>query len=100
MFVFEDILKTDSKGMRKILKNIETRELIFALKTASGEMKEKVFASLSQRAAEMLREDMEVVGAVRLSEVEAAQRNIVRIARELESEGKIIIGASKEDIFV
>lgn len=100
MFVFEDILKTDSKGMREILKNIETRELIFALKTASGEMKEKVFASLSQRAAEMLREDMEVVGAVRLSQVEAAQRNIVRIARELESEGKIIIGASKEDIFV
>ncbi len=100
MFVFEDIMKVDDRGMREILKSVESQQLLLALKTASDEMKDKIFANLSERAAEMLREDMEVMGPARLSEVEAAQQNIVNIARQLEVEGKIVIGKGKEDVFV
>jgi flagellar motor switch protein FliG len=100
MFVFEDIVKIDDRGIREILKSVESQQLLLALKTASEEMKDKIFANLSERAEEMLREDMEVMGPVRLAEVEAAQQHIVKIARQLELEGKIVIAKGKEDIFV
>ncbi len=100
MFVFEDILKIDDRGIREILKNVESQQLLLALKTGSDEMKDKIFSNLSERAAEMLREDMEVMGPVRLTEVEVAQQNIVKAARQLETEGKIVIGKGKEDVFV
>lgn len=100
MFVFEDILKIDDRGIREILKNVESQQLLLALKTGSDEMKDKIFANLSERAAEMLREDMEVMGPVRLTEVEEAQQGIVKAARQLETEGKIVIGKGKEDVFV
>ncbi|MBW2647934.1 MAG: hypothetical protein JRE23_17525 [Deltaproteobacteria bacterium] len=100
MFVFEDILKIDDRGIREILKNVESQQLLLALKTGSDEMKDKIFSNLSERAAEMLREDMEVMGPVRLTEVEEAQQGIVKAARQLETEGKIVIGKGKEDVFV
>lgn len=100
MFVFEDILKVDDRGIREILKNVESQQLLLALKTASEEMKEKIFANLSERAAEMLREDMEVMGPARLSDVEEAQQHIVKVTQQLEAEGKILIGKGKEDVFV
>lgn len=100
MFIFEDLLKVDDRGMREILKQVESQQLSIALKTASEEMREKIFGNLSSRAGEMLREDMEVMGPVKLSEVEAAQQNLIRVARELEAEGKVILVKGKEDVLV
>lgn len=100
MFIFEDLLKVDDRGMREILKQVETSQLAVALKTASEELREKIFSNLSSRAGEMLREDMEVMGPVKLSEVELAQQNMIRVARELEAEGKIVLAKGKEDVLV
>lgn len=100
MFIFEDLLKVDDRGMREILKQVETSQLAVALKTASEELREKIFSNLSSRAGEMLQEDIEVMGPVKLSEVEAAQQNMIRVARELEAEGKIVLAKGKEDVLV
>lgn len=101
MFVFEDLLEVDDRSFREILKNIDNQLLIKALKTASEEMKQKIFGNLSERAADMLKEDMEVMGPVRLREVEEAQHAIIRAAKTLEEDGKIIlVGKGKEDILV
>jgi flagellar motor switch protein FliG len=100
MFVFEDLFKVDDRGMREILKRVESQQLVLAMKTASQDMKQKIFDNLSSRAAEMLLEDLEVMGPVRLSEVEDAQQAIVRVAKELEAEGTIILGKGKEDVLV
>lgn len=101
MFVFEDLIEFDSKNFREILQNVDSQLLIKALKTASEELKEKVFQNLSQRAAEMLREDMEVMGPVRLRDVEQAQLEILSAAKRLEAEGRVIFpGKGKEDVLV
>ncbi len=101
MFVFEDLLQVDDKSFREILHNVDTQVLTKALKTASEELTEKILSNLSERAADMLREDMEIMGAVRLKEVEEAQQTILRTARSLEEEGKIIISRKGgEEIFV
>ncbi len=100
MFIFEDLLKVDDRGFREILKQIDKQELTVALRTASEELKEKFFSNMSERAREMLREDMEIMGPVRISDVEEAQQKILRAARQLESEGKIILGKGGDDILV
>ena len=101
MFVFEDLLEIEDKNFQQILQNVDNQLLSKALKTASEEMKEKIFRNLSERASEMLKEDMEVMGPVRLSEVEETQQGIVKIAKKLEAEGKIVFaGKGKEDVFV
>jgi len=101
MFVFEDLLQVDDRSFREILQNIDNQEVIKALKTASEEMKEKIFKNLSERAAQMLKEDMEVMGPVKLREVEEAQQSILRTAKRLEGEGKIVLaGKGKEDVLV
>lgn len=101
MFVFEDLLKLDDRGMREILKRVESQQLVLALKTSSDEMKQKIFGNLSSRAAEMLSEDLEVMGPVRLAEVEKAQQEIIAVAKELDAEGTIVLGGKgKEDILV
>jgi len=92
MFVFEDILQLDDRAVREVLKEISNEDLTLALKTASEELKEKFFSNLSERAANMIREDLEIMGPVKLSEVEAAQQNIVKVVRRLEAEGRIVIG--------
>jgi flagellar motor switch protein FliG len=80
---------------------VEGNELTYALKTASEKMKQKIFGNLSSRASEMLKEDLEAMGPVRLSEVEEAQQAIVKSAKELEAEGVIILGGKgKEDVLV
>ncbi len=99
MFVFEDILKVNDKGIQAVLKEIDNEELCLALKTASDELKEKVFTNMSARAATLIREDMEYMGPVRLSEVEGAQQRIVDVVRRLEEAGEIIItGRGDKDI--
>ncbi len=101
MFVFEDLLSIDDRGIRTILKEVSNEDLTLALKTASEDLKEKILSNVSERAAAMITEDLEVLGPVRLSDVERAQQNITRVARRLEQEGKIVIGSKGgEDIFV
>lgn len=101
MFVFEDLAKVDDRGMREILKKVENQQLALAMKTASEAMKQKILGNLSSRAAEMLQEDLEVMGPVRLTEVEEAQQAIIRAAKELEADGTIVMGGKgKEDVLV
>jgi flagellar motor switch protein FliG len=100
MFVFEDLLQIENRHFRDILQNVDNQLLIKALKTTSDEMKNKVFSNLSERASEMLKEDMEVMGPVKLSEVEEAQQEIIKIAKRLESEGRIILTKGGDDVFV
>ncbi len=101
MFVFEDILKVNEKGIQAVLKEVDNEELCLALKTASDELKEKIFTNMSARASELIKEDMEYMGPVRLSDVEMAQQRIVDVVRRLEEAGEIIIsGRGERDIIV
>ena len=100
MFVFEDLLQVENRNFRDILQNVDNQMLIKALKTSSEEMKNKIFSNLSERASEMLKEDMEVMGPVKLSEVEEAQQEIIKTAKRLESEGKIVLAKGGDDVFV
>ncbi len=101
MFIFEDLMQLDDRSIRALLKEVSNDELLLSLKTASDTLKDRIFGNLSQRAAEMLKEDMEVMGPVKLVEVERAQQSIINAARRLEEEGKIVIGGKGgEDIIV
>ncbi len=91
MFVFEDLLHVNDGGIRELLKEVRNEELTVALKTASEDLRGKIFKNLSQRAAQMLQEDMSMMGPARLSEVESAQQAILVVARRLEKEGKLIM---------
>ncbi len=97
MFVFEDLIHLDDRSIRTLLKEIGNDELILALKTASEGLGDKIFGNVSQRAAQMMKEDMEVMGPVRLRDVEQAQQNILKTARRLEEEGKIVLGGKGGD---
>ncbi|OCC14879.1 Flagellar motor switch protein FliG [Dissulfuribacter thermophilus] len=92
MFKFEDLLGVDDSAIVAILKEISTEELKLALKAASDELKAKFFNNMSERAAQLLKEDLEVMGPVRLKDVENAQQSILKVAKRLESEGKIVLG--------
>jgi flagellar motor switch protein FliG len=92
MFTFEDMALIDQRGMQQIIKEVPQQDLVMAMKTASEPIKELIFGSMSMRAADMLREDLEVLGPVKVADVEKAQQNLVKAARKLEEEGKIIIG--------
>jgi flagellar motor switch protein FliG len=99
MFVFEDILLVNDKGIQSVLKEVDNEELGLALKTASDELKQKIFKNMSERAAQLIGEDMQYMGPVRVSDVESAQQKIVDIVRRLEDAGEIIIagrGGEKE----
>lgn len=91
MFIFDDIVKIDDKGIQTLLKDIPNDKLLLALKTASNDIKDKILKNISKRAAEMLQEDLASMGPARVSDVEAAQMEIVNLARRLETEGKIVI---------
>jgi len=91
MFVFEDVILVNDKGIQSVLKEVEHDELALALKTASEELKTKIFKNMSERAATLIKEDMEFMGPVRLSDVEGAQQRIVDIVRRLEEAGEVII---------
>ena len=101
MFVFEDLLGVDDRGIMAILKEVSTDDLKLALRTGSNELKEKVFKNMSSRAVEMLQEDMEIMGPVRVKDVESAQQSILKIAKRLEQEGKIqLLQGGGEDEYV
>ena len=91
MFVFDDIVLVDDKGLQKVLRSVETQELAIALKASTEEVKQKIFRNMSERAAEILKEEMEVSGAVRMKDVTDAQQKITRIIQEMERKGELII---------
>ena len=100
MFVFDDLLHVDDNGMREIIQRADKKGLTIALKGASDEIRQRFFINMSKRAGEMLREEMEVLGAVRLRDVEKAQQEVVAIARKLEEEGLISTGAAAGEAYV
>lgn len=91
MFVFEDIIRVNDKGIQCVLKEVDNNELALALKTASDELKDKIFRNMSERASQLIREEMEFMGPVRVTDVEQAQQKIVDIVRRLEDAGEVII---------
>ncbi|MGI6036922.1 MAG: flagellar motor switch protein FliG [Limnochordia bacterium] len=97
MFVFEDIVTLDDRSIQRVLREIDSRELALALKAASDEVAERLYNNMSKRAAEMMREDIEYMGPVRLRDVEDAQQKIVGVIRQLEEAGEIIISRGGED---
>ncbi|MDA8419224.1 MAG: flagellar motor switch protein FliG, partial [Desulfobacteraceae bacterium] len=101
MFVFDDLIGVDDRGIMAILKEVSSDDLKLALKTAAPDLQAKIFKNMSQRAVEMLKEDMEMMGPTRLKDVEAAQQSILKIAKRLEQEGKVQLSSGGgEDEFV
>ena len=100
MFTFDDLMKLDNKAIQLVLREVANDALIIALKGAEPEMREKIFANMSSRAAETLREDLESKGPVRVSEVEAQQKEILKTVRRLGDEGQIMIGGGGDESFV
>jgi flagellar motor switch protein FliG len=100
MFVFEDLMHVDDAGIRELVSRADKKALTIALKGASEEMRARFLGNMSKRAGEMLREEMEVLGAVRLRDVEKAQQEVVAVARKLEEEGLIVTGAAAGEAYV
>ena len=100
MFTFDDLEKIDDKGIQAVLKEVQSESLVVALKGAGPELREKIFRNMSTRAAETLREDLESRGPVRLSEVEAEQKEMLKIVRRLVDEGQIVLMGGGDDAFV
>jgi flagellar motor switch protein FliG len=101
MFTFEDLTKIDGRTMQVLLREVNNNQLTMALKSASDDLKNKVFDNISERAADMIQDDLEAMGPVRLSEVETIQQEIVKIALRLEEDGKIVLpGRGGQDALV
>ncbi|HOP41538.1 MAG TPA: FliG C-terminal domain-containing protein, partial [Geobacteraceae bacterium] len=101
LFTFEDFVHLDDKGIQAIMREVSNDTLTLAMKAATDELKEKIFRNISSRAAEMIKEDLEVMGPVRLSDVEKAQSEIIKIVRRMEEEGQLVIaGRGGDDVLV
>ena len=100
MFVFDNLVEVDDRGIQALLREVSSDSLIIALKGADEGIKEKILKNMSKRAAEMLREDLEAKGPVKLSEVEAAQKEILSIARRMSESGEIVLGSQGGDEYV
>ncbi len=98
MFVFENLKDVDDRGIQMLLREVSSEVLIVALKGADGALQDKIFKNMSKRAAELLRDDLEVKGPVRISEVESAQKEILTIARRMADAGEIVLGGSGEQL--
>jgi len=100
MFIFDNILEVDDRGIQLLLREVQSDALIVALKGASPALRDRIFKNMSQRAAEMMREDLESKGPVRLSEVEMQQKQILQVVRRLADEGQLTLGAKGKDAYV
>jgi flagellar motor switch protein FliG len=101
MFTFEDIMRVNDRGIQNLLKNVDHQQLSVALKTAPPELRDKFFKNMSKRAVEMVQEEMEYMGPVRLKDVEAAQQAIVDLVRRLEEQGELVVeGRGGEEVVV
>jgi flagellar motor switch protein FliG len=97
-FTFEDILKIDDAGIQQIMKEINQEELVIGLKTATDELKEKLFSNMSERAGLMMKEDLESLGPKKISEVQKAQQKVIAVCKKLEEDGKIVIGGGADEM--
>ena len=97
MFTFEDLVLIDSQQMQIILKEVEQQELVLSMKTASEAVKELIFSSMSSRASDMIRDDLEVMGPAKIADVGQAQQKINQRIRKLEEDGKIVISGRGEE---
>ena len=100
MFTWENLLEIEDRGMQLILREVQSDSLVVALKGSSQELKDKIFRNMAQRAAETLKEDLEAKGMVRVSEVEAQQKEILKVVRRLADEGQIVLGGKAEEAFI
>jgi len=100
MFVFDDLRHLEDAGLREVIRRADKKLLTIALKGASEDIRNRFFENMSKRAADLVREELEVLGAVRLREVEKAQQEVVAVARKLEEEGVIVTGAASGDAYV
>ena len=100
MFTFDDIEKINDKGIQALMKEVQSESLVIALKGATPALREKIFKNMSTRAAETLREDLDSRGPVRLSEVEAEQKEMLKIVRRLSDEGQIVLAGGGDEQFV
>lgn len=100
MFIFDNLLDVDDRGMQELLRQVQSDRLLLAMKGAEDALKEKIFKNMSQRAAEMLKDDLEAKGPVRLSEVEAAQKEILAVARRMAEAGTIALGGKGGEAYV
>jgi flagellar motor switch protein FliG len=100
MFTFEDILRIDDRGIQTLMKEVQREQLLLALKTASPDLKQLLLRNMSQRAAEMLQDDLDSLAPQKLKDVEKAQQSIVDVVRKLEAEGKITIAGSGDEQLV
>ncbi len=101
LFTFEDIFKLDDRSIQAVMREVSNDTLTLAVKASADDVKDKVFRNISGRAAEMIKEDLEVMGPVRLSDVEKAQTEIIKIVRKMEEEGKIVLaGRGPDDVLV
>lgn len=100
MFVFEDLASIDDQGIQALLREVSSETLVVAMKGASESVKEKIFSNMSKRAGEMLRDDLEVKGPVRLSEVETAQKEILSVARRMADAGELVLGGQGGEEYV
>ncbi len=98
MFIFENLLTVDDRGIQTLLREVKTETLVVALKGADQELKDKIFKNMSKRAAALLKDDLEAKGPVRISEVEKAQKEVLVIAKNLADEGKIMMGSKSEEM--
>ncbi|PIP71933.1 MAG: flagellar motor switch protein FliG [Nitrospinae bacterium CG22_combo_CG10-13_8_21_14_all_47_10] len=97
-FTFEDILKIDDNGIQLVMKEINQEDLLIGLKTATDALKEKLFSNMSERAALMMKEDLESLGPTKISEVEKAQQKVIAVCKKLEEEGKLVIGGGADTL--
>jgi flagellar motor switch protein FliG len=100
MFVFENLIDVDDRGVQALLREVQQDILMKALKGADEGLKEKILGNMSKRAAELLRDDLEAMGPIRISEVEVAQKEILAIARRLSDSGEIMLGGTGGDEFL
>jgi flagellar motor switch protein FliG len=100
MFVFGDLVNIDDRGIQTLLREVSTDQLLLSMRGIDQQLRDKIFANMSRRAAEMLRDDLEAAPPARLSEVEAAQKDILQIAKRLADAGEIALGGGGGDEFV
>ncbi|MGZ8154701.1 MAG: flagellar motor switch protein FliG [Burkholderiales bacterium] len=100
MFVWENLLEIEDRGMQLILREVQSDSLVLALKGSSQDLKDKIFKNMAQRAAETLKEDLEAKGMVRVSEVETQQKEILKVVRRLADEGQIVLGGKSDEAFI
>jgi flagellar motor switch protein FliG len=98
MFVFEDIGTLDNRALQRLLRDVDSKELATGLKAASADLRQKITGAMSQRAVQALNDEMEMMGPVRMRDVETAQTNIVAMVRKLEESGEIVLSGGEDDL--